>query len=104
MYVILKGSVAVEIKQPDIGNLPIIVALLKDGSHFGELGLIKMEDDKGAQFTNKRKASCITAEETDVLVLNKQLCTLLYQSSNQEKSESSSRLGSDKVQQKIKYL
>ena len=47
MYVILKGSVAVEIKSPDIGNLPIIVALLKDGEHFGELGLIKMEDSKG---------------------------------------------------------
>jgi CRP/FNR family cyclic AMP-dependent transcriptional regulator len=41
MYVILKGRVAVEKLQ--YGNLPIIVALLKDGEHFGELGLIDQE-------------------------------------------------------------
>ena len=41
MYVILKGRVAVE--KIEYGNLPIIVALLKDGEHFGELGLIDQE-------------------------------------------------------------
>lgn len=43
MYVILKGRVAVEKLQYGPRNLPIIVALLKDGEHFGELGLIDQE-------------------------------------------------------------
>jgi trk system potassium uptake protein len=43
MYVILKGRVAVEKLQFGPRNLPVIVALLKDGEHFGELGLIDQE-------------------------------------------------------------
>lgn len=94
MYVILKGRVVVEKKSPESGNLPIVVAILKDGDHFGELGLIDqdkldhqihaLEGDrrKGHEHIRfaKRKASCITTEETDLLVLNKEICTELYQS------------------------
>jgi len=40
MYVIVKGRVAVEKKSIEIGNLPIVKALLTDGDHFGELSLI----------------------------------------------------------------
>ena len=40
MYIILKGRVAVEKKTAEYGHLPVVEALLKDGDHFGELGLI----------------------------------------------------------------
>ena len=40
MYVVLKGRVAVEKKLPEISNMPVVVALLKDGDHFGELGIV----------------------------------------------------------------
>jgi CRP-like cAMP-binding protein len=40
MYVILKGRVAVEKTTVEQGNLPVVQALLNDGDHFGELGLI----------------------------------------------------------------
>ena len=40
MYIILKGRVAVEKKTAEYGMLPVVEALLKDGDHFGELGLI----------------------------------------------------------------
>jgi CRP-like cAMP-binding protein len=40
MYIILKGRVAVEKRTPECGMLPVVEALLKDGDHFGELGLI----------------------------------------------------------------
>lgn len=40
MYIILKGRVAVEKKTAECGFLPVVQALLKDGDHFGELGLI----------------------------------------------------------------
>jgi len=92
MYVILKGRVAVEKKSQEYGNLPIIVALLKDGEHFGELGLIDQERiDKQTKevgpvgdFSEKRryatrKGSCITAEQTELLVLDQSICNILYQ-------------------------
>jgi hypothetical protein len=31
MYVIVKGRVAVEKRAPEYGNLPLVVALLRDG-------------------------------------------------------------------------
>ena len=40
MYIILKGRVAVEIKNQNMEGHSWVVALLKDGEHFGELGLI----------------------------------------------------------------
>jgi len=40
MYVILKGRVAVEKASKECSNYPVIVALLKDGDHFGELGIV----------------------------------------------------------------
>lgn len=43
MYVIIKGRVDVEKKSPDSGDLPISVAVLSDGDHFGELSLIDQE-------------------------------------------------------------
>ena len=86
MYIILKGRVVVEKKSKEYGNLPLVIALLKDGQHFGELSLINQEKvgedptDPDWQFDlnaerNKgkfalRKASCITAEDTDLLVLD----------------------------------
>jgi len=43
MYIILKGRVAVEKKTAEYGHLPVVEALLKDGDHFGELGLIDQD-------------------------------------------------------------
>jgi hypothetical protein len=43
MYVILKGRVAVEKKSKETGNLPLVIAILEDGQHFGELSLIDQE-------------------------------------------------------------
>ena len=42
MFIILKGKVAVQIKHEEY-NQPYIIALLKDGDQFGELGLIDQE-------------------------------------------------------------
>lgn len=97
MYVILKGRVAVEKKSQEYGNLPIIVALLKDGEHFGELGLIDqaridkqtkevgtvgdfsvMRSSEKRRYAT-RKGSCITAEQTELLVLDQSICNILYQ-------------------------
>lgn len=94
MYVILKGRVAVEKTQKEQGNLPVVQALLNDGDHFGELGLI--DQDKVAKHTdgggmslenylkeqkrfNGRKASCITAEHTDLLILYPKIANQLFQ-------------------------
>ena len=77
MYIILKGRVAVEKRTAEYGHLPVVEALLKDGDHFGELGLIdqniiRNQTKAGNRFGDdllaerlqfaKRKASCITAE------------------------------------------
>ena len=124
MYVILKGRVSVEKRAPEYGNFPIVLALLKDGDHFGELGLIDQEKieqqineaehpdgevnvkvkDKFA----RRKASCITAEETDMLVLDRQVCRELYQNqSNREdllKDNFDDKLNQDELTRKIAFL
>lgn len=99
MYVILKGRVAVEKKTKETGNLPLVIAILEDGQHFGELSLIDQE--KVVNNTKKshildhlafeeqpkfqgRKASCITTEQTDLLILNQDLSVKLYQPTNQQ--------------------
>ena len=43
MYIIVKGRVAVEKKSEEYGMFPLVVALLKDGEHFGELDLIDQD-------------------------------------------------------------
>lgn len=57
MYVILKGRVAVEIKSKETGNLPLVIAILEDGQHFGELSLIDQEkvvnNTRKSQFLEK---------------------------------------------------
>jgi CRP-like cAMP-binding protein len=94
MYIILKGRVAVEKAMAEVSNMPVVVALLKDGDHFGELGTVSTQNidenikDTGLlhndyrnwikQTYQKRKATCITAEDTDMLVLDKEVCYLLY--------------------------
>lgn len=40
MYIIIKGRVTVEILRKDLEDHPVIVAILSDGDHFGELGVI----------------------------------------------------------------
>jgi len=105
MYVIVKGRVAVEKKSPETNWFPRVVALLKDGDHFGELGLIDQEKlDKtgsmgdfntissdtlkdGVKQKTKyapRKAACITTEDTDLLVLSQEMGTGLYQKTEKE--------------------
>ena len=94
MYVIVKGRVAVEKTSPECDNLPRVVALLKDGEHFGELSLIDREklakQSTAPEFMSeatfeqrlryeRRNASCITAEDTDLLVIGPELSKQLYQ-------------------------
>ena len=94
MYVILKGRVAVEKTSPEYDNLPLVVALLKDGEHFGELSLIDREklakQSTAPEFLGeatfeqrlryeRRNASCITAEDTDLLEIAPELSKQLYQ-------------------------
>ena len=94
MYVVLKGRVAVEKTAPEREGLPLVVALLKDGEHFGELSLIDREklakQSTAPEFMSeatfeqrlryeRRNASCITAEETDLLVVGPELSKVLYQ-------------------------
>ena len=43
MYIIVKGRVAVEKRSIEYGYFPLVVALLRDGEHFGELGLIDQD-------------------------------------------------------------
>lgn len=101
MYVILKGRVAVEKRTAEQGNLPVVEALLNDGDHFGELGLIDQDlirkqtktgtyvgDDILAEKLKfaKRKASCITAEETDLLVVQPKLSNFLFQPDKKPKT------------------
>lgn len=93
MYVIIKGRVAVEKTTKEQGNLPVVQAILTDGDHFGELGLIdqnkiaKHTQDSGMSIENYlkehqrfhgRKASCITAEHTDLLILYPNVSNLLF--------------------------
>ncbi len=40
MYVILKGRVAVEKHSEFTGGVPVVIATLSDGNHFGELSLL----------------------------------------------------------------
>ena len=40
MYVILKGRVAVEQHSDLTGGVPVVIAMLTDGVHFGELSLL----------------------------------------------------------------
>ena len=102
MYVILKGRVAVEVTAEN-SDIPVVVALLKDGEHFGELGLIDQNRIDEQSLTEKntlhdtqissknkyarRKASCITAEDSAMLILDKSTCYALYQSEQEEKNK-----------------
>lgn len=40
MYIIIKGRVAVEQSSETTGQVPIVIAYLTDGLHFGELSLL----------------------------------------------------------------
>lgn len=40
MYIIVKGRVSCVIRQAGFENFPVTVAILSDGDHFGELGLV----------------------------------------------------------------
>ena len=112
MYIIIKGRVVVEKKSQKYGNLPINVAMLQGGDHFGELGLINQDrieqkntkkngpdidlSDLGKseqQQFQPRTASCITTEETDLIVLDHKVSSQLIQPSDEaeetkEKNES----------------
>lgn len=58
MYVILKGRVAVEKTSKETGNLPLVIAILEDGQHFGELSLI----DHEKVVNNTKKSHFIDAD------------------------------------------
>jgi CRP-like cAMP-binding protein len=93
LYVIIKGRVAVQILSVDYGRMPVVVATLCDGDQFGELSLIslnKVQDNSNKQGEvisierqhnefQRRKATCITVEQCDLLVLSKELSVELYQ-------------------------
>ena len=56
-----------EVTKPELGDLPMIIATLKDGEVFGRLTLGEGCD------TVQRPATCITVEDTDVLMIKKSL-------------------------------
>jgi len=63
MYIILKGRVVVEKQSPEYGNLPLVVAILKDGFHFGELSLIDQDkvgiDPSDPDWTYEKEAEML---------------------------------------------
>ena len=44
MYIIIKGRVAVEQVSETTGQVPIVIAYLADGLHFGELSLLDTQN------------------------------------------------------------
>lgn len=86
MYVILKGRVAVQIRSQQISNLPRVVALLGDGVHFGELSLLDDSGNGEKKFATRR-AACITAEQTDLLVIDPELSQKLYRRDKKKKPQ-----------------
>ena len=70
MYIILKGSVGVRIKNLALGTEPLIVATLREGEQFGELALIKTYDPRSKNSginRPRRRASCVCMEDCHLL-------------------------------------
>ena len=67
MYIILKGRVVVEKKSQEYGNLPLVVAILKDGYHFGELSLIDQDkvgiDPSDPDWTYEKEAEMLKLKD-----------------------------------------
>ena len=72
MYIILRGSVSVELTRPEFGNLPIVIANKLDGEHFGELAIFVSEDklSENDQFS-RRTATCFATEDLYCLTMNR---------------------------------
>jgi CRP-like cAMP-binding protein len=73
MYIILRGSISVRIRKAEYGEHPLIITTLPDGCHFGELAIFvagegKAKNDRYSE-QNKRKASCLACEDTDLLAI-----------------------------------
>lgn len=59
MYIILKGSVGVRVKDTSFGNESLYVSTLREGEYFG--GVSNKEPKR------KRRASCVCFEDTHLL-------------------------------------
>lgn len=68
-YIIIKGRVSLEIKKPELGDLPIIIGMRGDGEIVGQLTM-----SKGLQnIQAERGTTCITVDESYLLKINRQL-------------------------------
>lgn len=70
MYIILKGSVGVRVKDSLFGSEPLFVSTLREGEQFGELTMIggKLSAPNGnSSAPQRRRASCICMEECHLL-------------------------------------
>ena len=66
MYIILKGSVGIRIKNISFGTEPLIVATLHEGDQFGELALIN-DEKKKVGTKSRRRASCVCMEDCHLI-------------------------------------
>lgn len=62
------------------------MALLGDGVHFGELSLLDDSGNGEKKFATRR-AACITAEQTDLLVIDPELSQKLYRRDKKKKPQ-----------------
>ena len=80
MYVIVKGKVAVQIIKEELGNLPLVISLLGDGDHFGQL---TYQEGKSKEKI-RRKTTCITVEDSLLFVMNRQMVDQIEQTIEQD--------------------
>lgn len=66
-YVVVKGRISIEVKQPALGNVPIVISSLSDGQLFGVLTVGKGTEN----FKQKRAFSAVAVEDTDILRINR---------------------------------
>jgi CRP-like cAMP-binding protein len=81
LYVILKGRVAVQINSKEFGSLPVVIATLSDGDHFGELSLISLS--RVQDNSNKQQEVLSLNKDPTEFLRRKATCLVTYYESFQ---------------------
>lgn len=66
-FVVVKGRVSLEVKQPMLGNVPLVISSVNDGQLFGVLTFGKGEDN----VKQRRPYTAVAVEDTDILRINR---------------------------------